>query len=54
VTSLCSASLDLETYDDDDDDDDDEEEEEEEEKEEEEERIHVANICRKSERLYDL
>jgi len=51
VTSLCSASLDLETYDDDDDDDDDEEEEEE---EEEEKRIHVANICRESERLYDL
>jgi len=52
VTSLCSASLDLETYDDDDDDDDDDEEEEEE--EEEEKRIHVANICRESERLYDL
>ena len=51
MTSLCSASLDLETYDDDDDDDDDEEEEEE---EEEEKRIHVANICRESERLYDL
>jgi len=44
VTSLCSASLDLETYDDDDD----------EKEEEEEERIHVANICRESERLYDL
>jgi len=42
VTSLCSASLDLETYDDDD------------EEEEEEKRIHVANICRESERLYDL
>jgi len=34
----------LETYDDDDD----------EKEEEEEERIHVANICRESERLYDL
>jgi hypothetical protein len=33
----------LETYDDDD-----------EEEKEEEERIHVANICRESERLYDL
>ena len=42
MTSLCSASLDLETYDDDD------------EEEEEEKRIHVANICRESERLYDL
>jgi hypothetical protein len=42
----------LETYDDDDDDDDDDDEEEEE--EEEEKRIHVANICRESERLYDL
>ena len=42
MTSLCSASLDLETYDDD------------EEEEEEEKRIHVANICRESERLYDL
>jgi hypothetical protein len=38
----------LETYDDDDDD------EEEEEEEEEKKRIHVANICRESERLYDL